>query len=250
MAKNQQKTNMLDLLNKLLFIVLILPFLFEVVLGSMIYIATLWGILSIGAINLTTISQYIAVSSILVIVAITLLRFLFIMKQKSNVSRIINEVVIVAGVFVFIWIFYMPHGGPSNLDQCAFQAGISCITNRLSANNGRLTLQIGQGTGHQIRINGVVCTQNTSSDFSNKTFISYGYNKNITMESGSSAILATPGDGQRPWLNISCTDADGSIPQNINIGTIYNGKIYINYTEMDTNLTKIVFGIYSARYEQ
>jgi hypothetical protein len=32
-------------------------------------------------------------------------------------------------------------------------------------------------------------------------------------------------------------------------GSQYNGRIYINYTEFDTNITKIIFGTYTARYE-
>ncbi|NYZ76319.1 hypothetical protein H0N98_03655 [Candidatus Micrarchaeota archaeon] len=176
-------------------------------------------------------------------------------KEKAQIRKSMETILLPVFFLLLMFLFLFTMGTVhwdcppfSNL-QCSFPPGFTCITNKLSANNGRLTLQIGQGTGHQIRINGVVCTQNTSSDFSDKTFISYGYNKNITMESGSSATLATPEDVQRPWLSMICTDASGKPLSPTNIGGWYNGRLYINYTELDTDMTRIIVGAYSAKYE-
>jgi hypothetical protein len=184
-------------------------------------------------------------------------------KKKKSGQDTIKEPPSAKGIFVkgvvvllitFIFFVILGYLGFFNLPisppaQCAFPAGFSCVVDKLYAQTGKLYLKIGQGTGHQIRINGVVCTQDISSDFLNKTFISYGYNKNVTMISGEATVISDPTDTTKPWINISCTDADGSIPQDTTVGARYSGRIYINYTELDTNITKFTVGILHGKYE-
>jgi heme/copper-type cytochrome/quinol oxidase subunit 2 len=145
----------LDLLNKLRIIVLISPILF----------AILSDIIPMDATNKTTLFYYVIFLSIHVMGVITLVRFLFIMKQEPSLSQITSEIVIAVLIFSFIWIFYIPHGGPAEPTQCTFPPGFTCVTNKLQAGTAQLYLVIGQGTGHPIRVNGIKCTQNTSSDF-------------------------------------------------------------------------------------
>jgi hypothetical protein len=68
------------------------------------------------------------------------------------------------------------------------------------------------------------------------------------MESGTTASVATPYDTQKTGMSITCTDANGGIPSDTRVGTWYKGKIYMNYTETDTNITRIAIGTYDNRY--
>jgi hypothetical protein len=78
----------------------------------------------------------------------------------------------------------------------------------------------------------------------------------INLSSGESAVVADSiGVGNATSgvpanaSNIICSTSSGVIPDDVGIGSAYNGKIYINYTELDTGLTRIMVGIYTARYE-
>ena len=138
---------------------------------------------------------------------------------------------------------------PPEPTQCTFPAGITCVSSKLTS-DGNLYLRIGQGTGHSIMVTGVVCTQNTSVNFPVKESIQYsscGTNciNNITISSGNQTTVANPGAG---FLAIKCTDANGATLTGT-VGAMYHGKIYINYTETDTGLTRIIVGTYKAKYE-
>jgi hypothetical protein len=123
---------------------------------------------------------------------------------------------------------------------------------------------VGQWTGHNIQINGINCTQQTDLNaMTSGLYISYnnynvtGTTKTINMSSGSKAVLAdaigvnpTTSGSPANATNIYCTTSSGEVPSGMKLGSFYNGKIYINYTEMDTNLTEIVVGTYSTKYEQ
>jgi len=234
---------MLDLLNKLLIIVFISPILI-VILSVILFI------IHIQIWYSSLLLVYIGCLSIAAIVVIALARFIVIMKQKPSRSRINHEIIITVLIFFFaalMWIFYTVHTGPSNVNanQCVFPPGFTCVSNQLHA-NGSLYLQIGQGTGKTIMITGIACTQNSSLVFQNSGSIVYpGVGSNVTIPSGSPAIVATPG---ATFLGINCTDANGNALTGT-VGSVYNGKIYINYTEIDTNRTRIINGTFTTKYE-
>jgi hypothetical protein len=48
---------------------------------------------------------------------------------------------------------------------------------------------------------------------------------------------------------VTCRNADGSAISGVAAGSAFNGKIYVRYTEMDTNITRTIMGTYRARYE-
>jgi len=173
-------------------------------------------------------------------------------------------VILVIG-FVLFYLGSTP--SPRYMSQCTFPAGFTCITQKLQAGTSKLYLRIGQGTGHNIQINGINCTQQT--DVSVMTNGSYIYYKNydlvgagcanctaINMSSGQSAVIAdsigvgtATSGAPANASNIICSTSSGAIPGDVGIGSTYNGKIYINYTELDTGLQRIVVGTYTARYE-
>jgi MFS family permease len=171
-------------------------------------------------------------------------------EKKSTDWVVIGALVIVVILVIVFVLFYLgPTPSPRYISQCTFPAGFTCITTKLQVGTSKLYLIVGQGTGHSIMVTGLNCTQNTSSDFSSSGTISYGPNQNITIASGSSATLSTPSDASKTWLNVTCVLANGSDPLDTNIGSLYNGKIYIKYTETDTDLQRIVVGTYTAKYE-
>jgi hypothetical protein len=119
--------------------------------------------------------------------------------------------------------------------QCSFPAGFTCVSWKLYT-NGILYLKIGQGTGKTINITGIRCTTNTNLIQQGKP-VSYPSSNTVLIRSGSMAEFY-----------VTCTDeADNTL-----IGAAddtYNGKLYINYTEVETGISRIVVGAISAKYE-
>lgn len=157
-------------------------------------------------------------------------------------------------VFSFLLIFWLVIAYLGALDvpcppSCVFQtAGIACIEGSINA-NGMLTLTIGQATGHQIRINGVACTQNTSPDYiqSNSVIYNPPLSTNITVNPGSTAVIANPTSSNGAVANVICTDANGSSVGNRSTSSGYiDGRLYVNYTETDTGRNHISIAVFSS----
>ncbi|QLJ52274.1 MAG: hypothetical protein Sv326_0099 [Candidatus Fermentimicrarchaeum limneticum] len=145
-------------------------------------------------------------------------------------------------------LFYLGVLNPPIPAQCTFPAGITCVTNKLSAGTAKLTLEIGQGTGKTIRVTGVQCTQNTTPEYIISTYVGYNPATNLTIASGSKAFIAKA-DGTGAISMVNCTDANGGSLGDMGIGTQYNGRIIVNYTETDSGMTRIAVGTYSVKFE-
>jgi hypothetical protein len=169
-------------------------------------------------------------------------------------------IMVVVAVLFYLGVFNLG----STISQCTFPPGFTCVANKLQAGTAKLYLKIGQGTGHNIMITGINCTQNTDTSAMTKGAYIYYPNyapvpaasNNINMSSGASGVIAdsigvnatTSGAPANSTL-IICSLTDGTKPGDVGIGSTYNGKIYINYTETDTGLPRIAVGTYTARYE-
>ncbi len=149
-----------------------------------------------------------------------------------------------AVILLYLFIVYLGMEPAPKYESCKFNPGIECIGYKLHANTGELDLRIGQGTGKTIDITGVTCTQNSSSNYASMTSIRNYESNPIMMTSGSMENISESGSSHV----VICTDAGGSLPKNTNAGTQYFGKIYIKYTELDTNLTRIVVGSLETHY--
>jgi hypothetical protein len=144
-------------------------------------------------------------------------------------------------------LFYLGVLNPPVPAQCSFPAGISCVSYRLSATGGNLTLFIGQGTGHIINVTGVSCSDNMTSGYIPKS-INYTLGGWVAMTSGSRALVANPGSN----IHVECMHASGGSDvgiTNATVGSNYIGKVYLNYTEMDTGVTHTITGQFTAKYE-
>ena len=138
-------------------------------------------------------------------------------------------------------LFYLGVLSPQVPSQCTFPAGITCVTYKLMT-NGTLRLDIGQGTGHTIEIHGVVCTQKTDLDLSTANIV-YPSGLSVIISSGNKATVANE------TYQTICTNANLQIA-NGTVGDQYtNARIYINYTERDTNMNRIAVGTFSTRFE-
>jgi hypothetical protein len=169
-------------------------------------------------------------------------------------------IMVVVAVLFYLGVFNLG----STISQCTFPPGFTCVSNKLQATTAKLYLKLGQGTGHNIKIFGVNCTQQTSTaTMASGAYISYlnsnasitaGVNDNISVSSGSTVVVADAanitGSVYPAGSNaIICSDQSGKTPRDVGIGSTYNGKIYLNYTETDTGLTRIAVGTYTAKYE-
>src|SRR5271157_4665387 len=147
-------------------------------------------------------------------------------------------------------LFYLGVLNPPVPSQCTFPAGVSCVSSKLSASGGNLTLVIGEGTGHPINVTGVWCSDNMSSGYAplNINYMSTAAPPGVTMNSGSSATIASPGGA----IHVECEHAnngnDAAIT-NQTVGANFIGKLFINYTETDTSVTHSITGSYTAKYE-
>jgi hypothetical protein len=146
-------------------------------------------------------------------------------------------------------LFYLGVLNPPVPEQCVFPAGITCISSKLNT-TGALTLVIGQGTGHPITVTGVNCTMNSSATWASDNQASLVYSPaayNVSITSGGQANVATI-NGTGGLGNVTCRDANNAAVTG-GAGTIFNGRIYIRYTETDTTITRTVTGTFSKRYE-
>jgi hypothetical protein len=135
-------------------------------------------------------------------------------------------------------LFYLGILNPRGItpNQCSFPAGFSCIAWKLYT-NGTLYLKLGQGMGRTINITGLNCTTNVNVIQQGGTirFSSGGY----AMQSASYL------SGQ-----VNCTNnTNGIVGITGSPSDVYNGKIYINYTETETKIQRLVVGSISTKYE-
>jgi hypothetical protein len=128
-------------------------------------------------------------------------------------------------------LYYIKAGEFGMHKECIFPAGLSCIVYNLSE-NGELTLELGQGTGHTIEVTGVYCSNITSS-YTIPASVVYSNGENVTMSSGSMAYIA----GGTSDIVVNCPVSGG----------VFNGKLYINYTEVDTGIMRVVVGTLYAQ---
>jgi hypothetical protein len=151
-------------------------------------------------------------------------------------------------------LFYLGILNPKSMapTQCSFPAGFTCITWKLYT-TGQLYLKIGQGTGKTINITGFRCTMNASFVPGQRVNFTYGsatapgpITGEITVPSASQALISDPNTAA---INFTCMQDNSNSPATGSIGDTYNGKLFLNYTELDTSIQRITTGSISAKYE-
>jgi len=151
-------------------------------------------------------------------------------------------------LLIFLVLFYLGVLRPRSFgspQQCSFYpAGFTCVVFKLYT-NGSLYLTLGQGLGKKINITGFNCTKDIDVITKNKTVLFDSMGKSILFPSGMAVAIADPSDSNR---YVTCTDETGKTLTG-ELDSLYEGKFYINYTELETNNTKLIVGSIRAKYE-
>jgi hypothetical protein len=127
-------------------------------------------------------------------------------------------------------VLYYQRAYSSSYSQCTFPPGFSCVSYTLNQ-SGELYLKVGQGTGHEVKINSILC--NASGSYYEVPDMNAPLENSITLASGSSADLAGGSSGN----TVVCSGISGGY---------FSGKIYINYSEVDTGLNRVAVGTLST----
>ena len=123
-------------------------------------------------------------------------------------------------------VLYYQRAYSGSYSQCTFPPGLTCVSYTLNQ-SGELYLKLGQGTGHNIKINSILC--NASEDYYGVPNVNAPLKNSITLTSGSSADLAGGSSGN----TVVCSGISGGE---------FSGRIYINYTEIETGLERVAVG--------
>jgi len=161
---------------------------------------------------------------------------------------------VVVGVLFYLGIF-----NPRTIAACSFQTpGFTCYAYKIASfagntttNTSGLILDLGQATGHDIKILGINCTAMESWTVTD--FNASGYPANMPVSINNS-IVST---GSHKMINgtsttpstIPCYKLDGSMLVTSDVLSYYKGKIYIHYVDTDTNFDHKVIGDLSGKIE-
>jgi hypothetical protein len=149
---------------------------------------------------------------------------------------------VVVGVLFYLGIF-----SPHTIMTCSFQnPGFTCYAYKLAANTsnmGGLVLDMGQATGHDIKVTGFNCT--TSDTWNLVDFDGVSAN-NTTIATGSHRTLNGTVANPTP---LPCYKTDGTKMGAADFGSYYKGKIYIHYIDLETNMDHKVTGDIAGKVE-
>jgi hypothetical protein len=167
------------------------------------------------------------------------------MKDKKGWQGIVKKLLIVLlavlTVYMLICCSFFGIYEPLSPAECTFPAGFTCIKYELHQ-NGELDLEIGQGIGHQIKITGAACTMNLSPEYMNNSNVNNYASDPIEMSYGTSAKISKLGTSH----TLICTNEFGNPILDTSKVKSDHGylqfRLYLNYTEMDTNKSGITWG--------
>jgi len=134
--------------------------------------------------------------------------------------------------------------------RCSLPAGFSCASSKLysSAYGWDLVLVLGQASGRTIKVTGIACSQNMTLSSNDQVYFTTR-NWEKTMTSGSKTVVAGR-VGENSGSRVICTGMNRlRKPIDTSVGAVFAGKIFINYTEMDTGVSRVIVGDFVARYE-
>jgi len=145
-------------------------------------------------------------------------------------------IIVVISILFYIGVLNPKAITPSS---CTFAPGLTCAWFKLNASNGDLVIKIGQAVGRKITINNISCTQNTTSGAPAAGV--YGM-------TGVAAQTVSNGE-QTGFLSIDCFNGTGTQLTSGTVGDAAKFRLWVNYTEYDTSIQRLVAGDLTARYE-
>jgi len=133
-------------------------------------------------------------------------------------------------------LFYLGVFTPKPPTSCTFAtSGFSCYAFKIAGNNtDSLLIDIGQATGHDIRVFRFNCT--AQSPVPSTTYNVY-LPVNITIPTGDHRMM-----NSTPNRYMVCLKSDGANISLSDVGMTYKGKLFIEYLDLDSGFTHKVFG--------
>lgn len=131
-------------------------------------------------------------------------------------------IMVVIAILFYLGVFTPTQYAPST---CQLPTGLSCFAYKISG-SGILTLDLAQATGRQIRVTGIACTQEETPSV-------WTYS-DVSIRSGG-----------RKTFTLPCYDENGQPVTE----EFYRGRLFINYTDIDTGIEYKVKGDIAARLE-
>jgi len=142
-------------------------------------------------------------------------------------------IMLVAVVMLF-WLGLVSPKTPLQ-SSCMFPSDMLCQGYVLNS-SGNYGLDLGQATGHAIRVTRIACTaENTPSAWNT-------LQDPITIASGDHQVIA---GGPQSF----CYKEDGTTIADGRAGGMYKGRIFIEYVELDSGYVHQIAGDVSLKYE-
>jgi hypothetical protein len=191
-------------------------------------------------------------------------------KRSQKIAKVVIgfTLLIIFYILMDMFTFSLAYGSPGRWPhgpaECtlSYNAGVVCTDFVLYAKNGTLDLEV--GVNRTINFTGVKCTMNTS--YIPGGVVLYQPQTDVVIQSNSRAAISNA------ILNVTCTDEFGNTITKTSklldlleitlgkdnfitkwyryehVGFYYKGKLYVNYTEIDTGAQKILVGSIGANY--
>jgi len=123
--------------------------------------------------------------------------------------------------------------------SCAFPSDLSCRTYLLNT-SGKLGLEVGQSSDHALRVVALRCTQESNAVLNAGDVLAIP----VVIPRGGSVVIT---NGTQNCLVMQNGVA---VPFNGSKGSMYKGKVYIEYQEMDTGTRHVVVGNVQLKSEE
>lgn len=157
-----------------------------------------------------------------------------------------NQEIGVASAIMIVLVLYLylstPHA-PITIGQtpneCEFRGNLSCHQQPILRRNGsKLEIVIEQNTGMLINITSLVCTSKSGVP------VMPLLNHTVLLTTGERAYVSGGNSGN----TVICTGQDGRSIPNESAGDVYDGNMYLAYTEFKTSAVRLVNGTLVVKY--
>jgi hypothetical protein len=168
-------------------------------------------------------------------------------KAQSAVEYLVTYAwAVVAVLAIIAALFYLNVFTPGNLSPpaCDFLSGPQCAQYKLNWGTAYLELKLRQNTLHEINVTKIKCTMETNTPETNWTDVG------VTIPiDGEAWVASTQGLDGAP-TSVCCMGLDGATCYGeSDAGNWYSGKIWLQYTELDSGVNRTVSGDVAAPFE-
>ena len=128
--------------------------------------------------------------------------------------------------------------------SCDLAKGMACVDFKLNRDTAYLNFKLGNDLARRINVTSLKCTQETYNPSSNWRAVG------ITIAPGEEKWIAHIDGLDGSPASACCYKNDGlSCYPNSASGQPYSGKVWINYTELDTRVNRTIQGTVNGQFE-